>query len=164
MWKRLLSIAHAVGFTTNETTVILFLTGAILAGAGVRLIRGSVPLKMLEYAEAYRRHDSLFAARSSAIVEHASGSRSIDSSKNGGREVSEPAHGAQAADTLSIVNLNTASQAELESLPGVGPSTATKIVAYRASTGRFRVIRDIMNVPGIGPKKFDRMKARLTTR
>lgn len=56
------------------------------------------------------------------------------------------------------ININTASEAELETLPGVGPSTATKIVSFREKNGVFKKIEDIMNVPGIGESKFSDMK------
>jgi len=60
--------------------------------------------------------------------------------------------------TSSAININTASQAELETLPGVGPSTALKIINYREKNGKFKNIEDIMNVPGIGQSKFNSLK------
>lgn len=62
-----------------------------------------------------------------------------------------------AAAAGDLVNVNTASAAELEALPGVGPSTAQKIVADREKNGPFLVPEDLMRVPGIGPKKFEAM-------
>jgi len=56
------------------------------------------------------------------------------------------------------ININTATEAELETLPGVGPATASKIVAFREKNGKFKKIEDIMNVPGIGESKFSNMK------
>ncbi len=49
------------------------------------------------------------------------------------------------------VNLNIASQAELESLPGIGPAKANAIIAFRSENGRFRSLADLDRVPGIGP-------------
>lgn len=62
----------------------------------------------------------------------------------------------------AAVNLNTASVAELDSLPGVGPSTAEAIIAYREDAGPFTTIDEVMNVPGIGPAKFEQMAPFLT--
>ena len=56
------------------------------------------------------------------------------------------------------VNLNTATAAELDALPGVGPATAAKIVADRTANGPFRSVDDLMRVSGIGPAKFDALK------
>lgn len=56
------------------------------------------------------------------------------------------------------VNINSATEVELETLPGVGPSTASKIVTFRQKSGNFKKIEDIMNVPGIGEGKFEDMK------
>ena len=52
------------------------------------------------------------------------------------------------------VNLNKASAAELDALPGVGPSTAEKIVAEREANGPFATVEDLKRVSGIGDKKF----------
>lgn len=53
------------------------------------------------------------------------------------------------------VNINTASLQELELLPGIGPSTAQAIVAYRERHGAFNALDELLNVPGIGPKTFE---------
>lgn len=56
------------------------------------------------------------------------------------------------------VNINTASVTELDTLPGVGPSTAQKIVDDRTANGPFKRIEDLMRVSGIGEKKFESLK------
>ena len=57
-----------------------------------------------------------------------------------------------------VVNINQATQTELETLTGIGPSTAMKIIKYREKNGKFRKIEDIKNVPGIGESKFENIK------
>ncbi len=59
-----------------------------------------------------------------------------------------------AADSGEQIALNTATEADLQRLPGVGPSMAGRILAYRRSAGRFEKVEDLMMVTGIGPKKF----------
>lgn len=59
------------------------------------------------------------------------------------------------------VNINTASQTELETLSGIGPSTALKIINYRKENGEFKQIEDIKNVPGIGEAKFESLKGEI---
>ncbi|MCA9952215.1 MAG: helix-hairpin-helix domain-containing protein [Anaerolineales bacterium] len=66
------------------------------------------------------------------------------------------------AVTNGIININTADANALESLPGVGPSTAEKILEYREANGPFTTIEDIMQVPGIGEGKFAEMQNFIT--
>lgn len=56
------------------------------------------------------------------------------------------------------INLNTASAQELEALPGIGPALAQSIVQYRQLHGNYKKIEDILNVPGIGPKTFEKIR------
>jgi len=62
------------------------------------------------------------------------------------------------------VNINTADDAELTKLPGVGPATAQKIIDYRNANGPFKTIEDIKNVSGIGDKKFEQIKDMIKVR
>jgi len=57
-----------------------------------------------------------------------------------------------------VVNVNTASAAELERLPGIGPSLAGRIVEHRAKNGAFKKVEDLMLVRGIGEKSFERLR------
>jgi competence protein ComEA len=66
--------------------------------------------------------------------------------------------GPEHSQDVPLININTASAEELEMLPGIGPSTATKIVAYREDHGSFEMIEDIQNVDGIGQATFEDMK------
>ena len=56
------------------------------------------------------------------------------------------------------ININTATQTELETLPGIGPSTSLKIVNYREENGNFKTIEDIKEVSGIGDAKYENIK------
>ncbi len=56
------------------------------------------------------------------------------------------------------VNINTANQTELETLPGIGTATAEKIIDYRNKNGKFNSIEDIQNVKGIGQSKYENIK------
>lgn len=59
---------------------------------------------------------------------------------------------------IEKINLNKATQTELETLPGIGPSTAEKIIEYRKENGNFKNIEDIMNVNGIGESKYSKIR------
>ncbi len=56
------------------------------------------------------------------------------------------------------VNINAATVADLEKLPGIGPSTAQRIVEYREKNGPFKKVEDLMNIRGIGEKSFLKLK------
>ena len=60
--------------------------------------------------------------------------------------------------SYSVVNINTATQTELESLPGIGPSLALKIINYRKENGKFSSIEDLKNVSGIGDVRFENLR------
>ncbi len=66
--------------------------------------------------------------------------------------------GIDSSNKGSKININKASQTELETLNGIGPSTALKIINYRNSNGNFKTIDDIKDVPGIGESKFENIK------
>lgn len=66
------------------------------------------------------------------------------------------------AAPVTPVNLNTATPAELEALPGIGASAAQRIVDFRQKNGAFKKIEDLMNVKGIGEKSFLKLKPFIT--
>ena len=74
-------------------------------------------------------------------------SRNINEQKNINKEAKS-----------SKININTAIQTELETLPGIGPSTALKIIEYRKQNGKFSCVEDIKNVSGIGESKYNKVK------
>jgi competence protein ComEA len=75
----------------------------------------------------------------------------------------EPAGTASGDDgAAALVDINAASGAELETLPGIGPSTAQKIIDYREENGRFPTIDAIMEVSGIGPATFADLEPLIT--
>jgi len=61
-----------------------------------------------------------------------------------------------------VVNINTASAAELDTLPGIGAKTAARIVEYRQKNGPFKKVEELMNVRGVGEKNFLKLKAQLS--
>ena len=62
----------------------------------------------------------------------------------------------------SLININTADQAALDSLPGIGPALAQRIIQYREKNGPYKVPEDIKNVSGIGEKRFENLKDLIT--
>jgi competence protein ComEA len=66
------------------------------------------------------------------------------------------------AAATDVINLNTATSAQLATLPGIGPKTADLVVQYRSKNGAFKKIEELMNVRGIGEKSFLKLKSRIT--
>jgi len=66
------------------------------------------------------------------------------------------------AATTELININTASLAELDTLPGIGPTTAQKIIDYREQNGPFISTEDIIDVSGIGSVSYERFKDLIT--
>lgn len=67
-----------------------------------------------------------------------------------------------AVTAAAVINLNTASAADFEALPGIGAKTAARIVEYRQKNGAFKKVEELMNVRGIGEKNFLKLKAQIT--
>ena len=63
-----------------------------------------------------------------------------------------------------VININTATQEELDTLPGIGPATAAKIIAYRKEKGKFNNKEEIKEVSGIGEAKYEKMKEYISTK
>jgi len=61
-----------------------------------------------------------------------------------------------------LIDINTASQEELETLPGIGPVIAKTIISYRETEGAFTSIEEIQKVDGIGPTKFETIRDLVT--
>lgn len=69
---------------------------------------------------------------------------------------------ATAPSSTELININTASASELDTLPGIGPTTAQKIIDYRQQNGPFVSTADIINVSGIGPGTYEKIKNLIT--
>ncbi|HHZ16720.1 MAG TPA: helix-hairpin-helix domain-containing protein [Clostridia bacterium] len=68
----------------------------------------------------------------------------------------------QAPSTPGEININTASQAELESLHGIGPALAQRIIAYRQKKGSFSTVEELLEVSGIGPATLAKFREQVT--
>ncbi len=75
---------------------------------------------------------------------------------------SVPSATSSVATTAPLINLNSATAAQLDTLPGVGPSTAKAIISYRNRKGPFGKVEDLLNVPGIGPAKVAAIRDQVT--
>lgn len=74
------------------------------------------------------------------------------------QEVSQEVGESQA----SLININTAEEAELANLPGVGPKKAAAIIQYRVQVGAFTSVEELLEIKGIGPKMLEKLKSKVT--
>lgn len=106
---------------------------------------GSIPPLKVDVPEEYRGGPGAMALSGRIKVEPESSSQRATSGK-------------KATPPEGSISLNTASSAQLQQLPGVGPSTAEKILDYRKEHGGFTSIDEVLAVKGIGPKKLESMR------
>lgn len=90
------------------------------------------------------------------------GSGAAETSGSGTGGVGGTGTGGSGESALGKVNINTADLTQLQTLSGVGPVTAQKIIDYRTQSGRFSTIEDLKNVSGIGDKTFEKLKDSIT--
>ncbi len=126
-----------LGFTRQERAVILFLLFALIIGSGITILKGRNPGVAPELVPPSNKGSDL-------------------------EEISEKSREVPLHPIQGKVNINTAGLEELESLPGVGPSLARKIIDYRSQKGRFEKIEEIKRVSGIGEKSFQGIKGLIT--
>lgn len=137
-------------------------------------VLGAVPRPgVYEFPEGSRVRDAIDAA-GGLLADAEVSSLNLVAPLEDGQQLEIPFSGsapAPAATTVSatsappsadLININTATLEQLDSLPGIGPTTAQKILDYRTAKGPFQRIEDIMNVSGIGPATFDKLKPLIT--
>ena len=73
-----------------------------------------------------------------------------------------PVEAVAVAEAVSQVNVNEADAKELESIRGIGPMLAQRILQFREANGPFEQLEDLVQVPGIGQAKFDKIKSQVT--
>ena len=125
-------------FTKQEKTIILFLVSGLLIGAGIRIYNSKKEFKP-NTDEELAQIELQITERAQAIDSLLSRSDTNISKEN---------------LTTQLININNASQEELVKLPNVGPILAGRILEYRKQNGKFKNIKEIKKVKGIGEKKF----------
>lgn len=154
-------VHQAIGFTPNETRIVVFLVLAFVAGGTIKMLKVSAHREPLFD---YTSSDSEFAARSRfvASAETVSAFRGTDSVRfrNGLFAHPSKSHGVHVPP--HSINLNSAEKNDLMKLPGIGEATAGEILQFRHDHGPFGTIDGLLGVKGIGKKKLERIAPFLT--
>lgn len=136
----------------NTPGVIELEEGARIQDAieGAGGIKAEASLKEINLAYEVADGEKIYIPNLSEVSEESEEQSPSESSSGGGSTSSSNSNGK--------VNINKATATELTSIPGIGASTAQKIITYREENGKFKAIEDIKNVSGIGDSKYNSMK------
>lgn len=150
-------LVHVTGYVEDCGIVVLEegdrIIDAIEAAGGEK---AEADLNKLNLAYVLKDGDKLYVPSKSdneENVEYISG-------KSGDNIVTEGA--GKTMEDNEVININTATKAELVTLNGIGDATADKIIAYRQENGKFKTIEELKKVPGIGDSKFENIKNKIT--
>ena len=145
---------------SSEGTIIVYICGAVKESKVISLKEDSRIADAIEVVGGLTKDADLTNINLAYILEDG---EKIYIPKKGEEientsSVTSTSSNASTSSKSTKININKATQTELETIPGVGPSTALKIINYRTENGKFSTIEDIKNVSGIGDAKFESMK------
>jgi comEA protein len=163
-----------LNFTPQETKALLFLLIALLVGSGItfykkyhpsfapELVFNQNPSGSSEIGSPFspdpKDTNSLWPDTSHKI------SKNIITSSVSGQQKKNRSSAILENALKEKVDLNSASASQLELLPQIGPVLSQRIINYRNTKGKFQKIEDLLKVPGIGSKTFDKIKELVTVR
>jgi competence protein ComEA len=136
---------------SNPTLLVIDVVGAVRHAGLQRLPQGARIADAIARAGGATRRADLAQVNLAAPL--ADGEQVVVPARG-----SPPAAGAAPAAPAGPVHLSTATAEQLDTLPGIGPVTAEKIVAYRQQHGAFRSVAELDAIPGIGPARIDQLK------
>ena len=158
---------------TNDDIVIIHITGSVKNPGIVKLKEGSRIEDAIEAAGGLTENADITRVNLAYVVEDGTkikipsvseediGDEDIIDSKSGDNIIIEE-NTLSSNNSTQTININKATEKEFETLPGIGPSLASKIIEYRNQNGKFGSIEDIKNVNGIGDNKYEKIKDLIT--
>lgn len=155
-------LVHISGAVNNEGIVELAkgsrISDAIEKAGG---LKEDANLRYINLAEKLEDGVKIYIPTNEEIAKADSNNVGVTAS-SGGSSSSNSSGGSSSSSSSTSkskkININTATQDELDSLPGIGPSTAQKIITYRKENGKFQSIEELKEVKGIGDSKFNEIK------
>lgn len=160
---------------TNDDIVIIHITGSVKNPGIVKLKEGSRIEDAIESAGGLTENADITKVNLAYVVEDGTkikipsaseediGDEDIIDSKSGDNIIIEE-NAVPSNNSTQTININKATEKEFETLPGIGPSLASKIIEYRNQNGKFESIEDIKNVNGIGDNKYEKIKDLITVK
>lgn len=158
----------------QEDLVIIHITGSVKNPGIVKLKYGSRIEDAIEAAGGLTENADITNVNLAYVLDDGVKIRipSITDEKNGDEQILEDGSGENIIEETNMtlgastkeVNINKATETELQSLPGIGASLASRIIEYRNQNGKFSKIEDIKNVNGIGDSKYDNIKDFITVK
>ena len=160
---------------TNDDIVIIHITGSVKNPGIVKLKEGSRIEDAIEAAGGLTENADITKVNLAYVVEDGTkikipsaseediGDEDIIDSKSGDNIIIEE-NTISSNNSKQTININKATEKEFETLPGIGPSLASKIIEYRNQNGKFGSIEDIKNVNGIGDNKYEKIKDLITVK
>lgn len=151
--------------TPSSKSIIVYICGCVNENKNVSLVEGSRISDAIDAAGGLTNEADLTNINLAYILED--GEKVYIPSKNEKTEDSQSNTSSFTSYNSKFnakTNINKANQAELELIPGIGPSTALKIINYRKENGNFKKIEDIKNVSGIGDSKYEQMKSYISVK
>ena len=159
------STSEPIEDTSSDTPIVekifVHVEGAVAAPGLFELSEGSRVYDAIQAAGGFAedaRHDAVNLARVLTDGEQII----VPTIQTEGGSDDTPSTAASPGTATGKVNINTADAATLDTLPGIGASTAAKIVADREANGPFKTIEDLKRVSGIGDKKFTQLEGCIT--
>lgn len=166
---------------TEEDYVIIHITGSVKNPGIVKLKEGSRIEDAIEAAGGLTENADISKVNLAYVVEDGTkikipssqeediGDEEIIDSGSGENIIVEEKSDFSNKDSQTnkdnkLININKATETDLQTLPGIGPSLAGKIVEYRSQNGKFGSIEDIKNVNGIGDSKYQNIKDLITVK
>ena len=134
-----------------DESVFVHVSGAVMKPGLYELETGSRVADAVEAAGGFSEDAAEESCNLARQVED--GEHVIIASREAQEAAQDIGEGSPSTANSSTINLNTASASQLESLPGIGASTAQKIIAERTANGPFNSVGDLTRVAGIGDKK-----------
>ena len=158
----------------QEDLVVIHITGSVKNPGIVKLKDGSRIEDAIEAAGGLTENADITNVNLAYVLDDGVKIRipSITDEKNGDEQILEEGSGENIIEETNMtlgastkeVNINKATETELQSLPGIGASLASRIIEYRNQNGKFSKIEDIKNVNGIGDSKYDNIKDFITVK